>query len=172
MQQWVQPFALLKHGRDDPKRVVTGMAGPEHPLVPPDGPDAGADLVGKGLEPQAPVRRGECAGNPIPWPAFRLYGQKPLDGLLESTIQEVFVGVKRDPPARGNPLTGGNVKAVNRVEEKECAHLLVQAASGVPEFLEGMAFGQKLRERGGEAEGVKRPVAQAWIVRKLSTPAQ
>ncbi len=50
--------------------------------------------------------------------------EKTINGFDKSTIQEVFIATERDQ-ARGLIQQGGQVEAVNGIEEKKRAHTLI-----------------------------------------------
>ncbi len=132
------------------------MTGAEHPLIAANGAHRPAHLVGKRLEAQAVVRLGERAGECVRGTAALLGDEKELDRLLESTAQEVYIAVEGNPTRPGHAThaeRGGKRETVDRVQEEERAHALVQVVAGAAEALETGGFGEQMGRGGAGAEG-------------------
>lgn len=91
-------------------------------------------------------------------------GEK-FDRVLESPREQMLVAVEWDDAALFQLGARRQVKAMDRVEEKQCADTLVEIARFAAECVERVAFREELRERRGGAEVVERTVAHRRVGR-------
>ena len=72
-----------------------------------------------------------------------LLGQKAVDGFVKTALEQMLVAVKGDVSLAGEIRFGWQMKAMQRVEEKECPHPFVEICILPPHPVQGRAFVQQ-----------------------------
>ena len=132
----------------DAEGMVGGVAHAEHPLVPANGADRFADLVGKSLEGELVVGGGEGRGDAIRRALLVLDGEEGVDGFFKLATEEVLISFEGD---RARGIGGeffGEVKTIDRLKEKDGANAVVEVVRLATEGIELLALG----EEGGGVE--------------------
>src|SRR5690606_13605648 len=145
----------LQELRANAKRLVGRVADPEHPPVTPLGANAAADLIGKRLEREAVVRRGECTRDPGVDPVSVKRLEKDVDGLLEAALEQVDVSVVRDESASLDVRPKRQVEPVDAVQEEERTDAFVEVVTLPPKPIQVGALRQQDIARGAPAEFVE-----------------
>ena len=145
--------------------MVRRMSHAEHPLVAAHRPHAAPDLVGEGLKGDALIYDRQRAGDGVAGAGAFLRCQENFQGLLEPPLQQVFKTPEGNHARRRCGQFARQMKPVDRVEEKQGAHALVQIIAGAPEGVQLRAGGDEFSGRGLFAEGVQRLVANRGIRR-------
>ena len=156
---------LLEEFGANTQRVIGGVPHAEHPLVTADGADGFADLVGEGLEGELMVGGGEGGGDAIGGAVLILDVEEGVDGFLELAGEEVLVSVERDGAGGVGGEFFGEVKAVNRLQEKDGANAVIEVVGLAAEGIEFRTLGE---ERGRLERGTslgKGAVADRGILR-------
>src|SRR4051794_40174344 len=73
------------------------------------------------------------------------------------------IAVKRDPAQCAEIRLCGQVKSMDCIEEEERAHTFIEIRAAMTKLLEFIAFGKKLVNGRGAAEGIEREVALGLI---------
>ena len=136
----------------DAEGVVGGMAHAEHPLVSANGAYRTPDLVGEGLEGELVVGGSEGGGDAIGWAVFFLNGEEGIDGFFKAAAEEVFVTVEWDGAGVAGGKFFGEIKAVDRLQEKDGTDAMVEVVRAAAEGVELGALCEQGRgiERGAD----------------------
>ena len=124
------------------ERIVGSVTGAEHPLVAAHGAHTAAHLVGERLKSDALIYRRQRAGNSVARPGSFLDGEKLLQRLLETALQQMLGAFERNHAARARRQFAGQMKPVNRVKKKQRADALVKIISAAAESVEFRAGGE------------------------------
>ena len=76
------------------------------------------------------------------WARLPLHGEKRIDRLFESPLQQIVVSVERNVALGGNIQLGREVKAMDRVEKKQRANPLIQVVAVAAKSIELVALDQ------------------------------
>jgi len=87
--------AALQQFGADAERMIFGMPDAEHPAIPRDAPDAPSHLIGKRLEGVLMVRLSQRAGRRLARAMSCLGGQKGVDRLGKTPLEQMMVTVER-----------------------------------------------------------------------------
>ena len=138
----------------DAQGVIGRVSGAEHPLVAAHGADAAPHLVGQRLKRQAAIGGGQGARDGGTGSLGGLDGREDSDGLFEAALEQGVIAGERNKRTRAAVELIRQVKAVNRIEEKQRAHALIKVVTGAAKSLERCALGEQLLRRRGAAECV------------------
>src|SRR6185369_13277585 len=109
--------------------------------------DAAAHLVRERLEREALAGGGQCRGERRVDAVAALLVVQERDRLLEAAGEQVAVRRGRHVRRRAALEAIGEAEAVDRVEEEQRAHALVEVSGPVAELLERGALAQELLVR-------------------------
>ncbi len=155
--------------RPDPEGLIGGMPHAEHPLVPANRADAPAHLIRERLKRQALVGGGQPGGQRIRRAAGGRV-QEGVDRLPEAALEQLLVSPERNKPRAGSGGRSGEmsrkVEPVNRVQEKQRAHPLVEVVGAPAKSVQRFAGREKGGGVGAGAKEVERLVANLGIRRR------
>src|SRR5688572_10012455 len=123
--------------------MIRGMARAKHPLVAANAPYAPADLIGERLETQVVIRRREGTADGVAGAVSALCGEERVDRFLETPVEQVLVALERNRRATRRCELRRDVEPVNREEEEQRPHALVEVVARSAKRLERVAFGQQ-----------------------------
>ena len=134
--------AAVEQLRANPQGMVGGMAHAKHPAVASKRPHAPPHLVGKRLQSKVVVGGRQAAAKRIGRAAAPLLGEKDLDRLCETAVEQMLVaGVGNQRGCRAE--LGRQKEAVDRREEEQAPHSLVEVGAGVAKRVESLALRQQ-----------------------------
>ncbi len=94
-----------------------------------------------------------------------LFGQEFADGFFEAPFQQMDVALEGNAALRRRGLALRDLEAVNRIEEEQRAHALVEVVRAAAELLQRSALAHQIRERKLRAERLQRLVADSRVRR-------
>ncbi len=158
------PLAPLQQFGTDPQRMILGMPDAEHPAIARDAADTASHLIGERLEGELVVRLSQRAGRRFARAVSCLSLQKGVDRLGEAPFEQMMVTVERNSSVGRRRQRPRQVITVDRRQEEERAHPVVEVVAATPEAIESLDMRQQLVGRCVAADGIERTVADRRIV--------
>ena len=75
-----------------------------------------------------------------------LRGEKPLNRLLKTAMQEVVVSFEWNKTSRGQSFLGRQVEAMNCIKKEQRPNLLIQVGARMTKVFKGLALHEQLIE--------------------------
>src|SRR5688500_16699355 len=145
--------------------MINNMAGAEHPLIAANGANTFANLVCERLKAEAIVSLRQSAGDGIVRAFVFLRLQEFGDGLRETPLQQIHIAAKWDISLCVRTGFTGQMKAMNRVEEKGSTNPLVKILTFASKFIQFLCLSEQLTQVQLFTTRIQREIAQRRILR-------
>ena len=95
---------------------------------------------------------------------LRLRGEKPLNRLLKTAMQEIVVPFEWNKTSRGESFLGRQVEAMNCIKKEQRPNLLIQVGARMTKVFKGLALHEQLIEGCRYAERIQCLISDTLVL--------